>query len=150
MERGEVGGLGANSLAAWKSTKPDWLKERKIVHLVQIALKRHPELPDVPLLFELGRNEADRQVLHFLSADVPLSRAYVTTPDVPPERLAALRRAFDSTMKDPAFLAEAAKMRIDISPSTGDEAQKIVESVLRTPPDVLARAKAIFDSVTQK
>jgi tripartite-type tricarboxylate transporter receptor subunit TctC len=150
MERGEVGGRGANSLAAWKSTKPDWLAERKIVHLVQIALKRHPDLPDVPLLFELARNEADRQVLHFLSADVPLSRAFVTTPDVLPERLAALRRAFDATMKDPAFLAEAAKLRIDISPSTGEEAHKIVDSVLKTPPDVLNRAKAIFDSVANK
>ncbi len=150
MERGEVGGRGSNSLAAWKSTRPDWLTEKKLVHLVQIGLKRHPELPDVPLLFELARNEADRQVLHFLSVDVPLSRAYVTTPDVPTERLAALRRAFDTTMKDPAFLAEAGKSRIDISPSTGEEAQKIVDSVLRTPPEIIKRTKAIFDSVAKK
>ncbi len=150
MERGEVGGRGSNSLAAWKSTRPNWLTEKKLAHLVQIGLKRHPELPDVPLLFELARNEADRQVLHFLSVDVPLSRAYVTTPDVPTERLAALRRAFNATMKDPAFLAEAAKSRIDISPSTGEEAQKIVESVLRTPPEIIKRTKAIFDSVTKK
>ncbi len=145
IERGEVGGRGSNSLAAWKSTKPDWIRENKIHHLVQIALKRHPELPDVPLLFELARNEADRQVLYFLSADVPLSRAYVTTPDVPAARLAALRRAFDATMKDAAFLAEAAKAAIDISPSTGEDAEKIVASVLKTPPDVLARAKAILE-----
>jgi tripartite-type tricarboxylate transporter receptor subunit TctC len=149
MERGEVGGRGANSLAAWKSTKPDWLRENKIHHLVQIALKRHPELPDVPLFSEMGRNEADRQVLQFLSADVGLSRAYVTTPDVPPARLAALRRAFDATMKDPQFLAEAGKSQIDISPSTGEEAQRIVESVLRTPPEIVARAKAILDSTAK-
>lgn len=149
IERGEVGGRGSNSLAAWKSTKPDWLREGKIHHLVQIALKRHPELPDVPLLFELARNEADRQVLYFLSADVTLSRAYVTTPDVPPERLAALRKAFDITMKDKGFLAEADKAQIDISPSTGEDAEKIVASVLATPPDILARAKAILESTAK-
>lgn len=149
IERGEVGGRGSNSLAAWKATKPDWLREGKIHHLVQIALKRHPELPDVPLLFELAKNEADRQVLYFLSADVPLSRAYVTTPDVPPDRLAALRKAFTDTMKDPGFLAEADKAQIDISPSTGEDAEKIVASVLATPPDVIARAKAILESATK-
>src|SRR5262249_50330521 len=68
IERGEVGGRGSNSLAAWKSTKPDWLKEGKIVHLVQIALVRHPDLPDVPLMQELAKNEQDRQVLLFLSS----------------------------------------------------------------------------------
>ncbi len=149
IERGEVGGRGSNSLAAWKSTKPDWLRDRKIHHLVQIALKRHPELPDVPLMIDLARNEADRQVLYFLSADVPLSRAYVTTPDVPADRFAALRKAFDLTMKDAAFLAEAAKAKIDISPSTGADAEKIVATVLATPPAVIARAKKILETATK-
>lgn len=149
IERGEVGGRGSNSLAAWKATKPDWIRDKKIVHLVQIAPRRHPELAEVPLFHELARNESDRQVLEFLSLDVALSRAYVTTPQVPAARLAALRRAFDATMKDPAFLAEADKAQIDISPATGEEAQKLVEAVLRTPPDVLARAKAILDSATR-
>ena len=149
IERGEVGGRGSNSLAAWKATKPDWLREGKIRHLVQIALRRHPELPDVPLLFELARNEDDAKVLRFLSADIPLSRAYVTTPDVPPERLAALRRAFDATMKDPQFLAEADKMQIDISPTTGLDAEKIVAEIVRAPPSIIARAKAILDSASK-
>lgn len=149
MERGEVGGRGANSLAAWKSTKPDWLREGKLHHLVQIALKPHPELPGVPLYRDLAKNAADRQVLAFLSADVGLTRAYVTTPDVPTARLAALRHAFNATMKDPAFLAEAGKAQIDISPSTGEEAQRVVDAVLKTPPDVLARAKAILESATK-
>jgi tripartite-type tricarboxylate transporter receptor subunit TctC len=149
IERGEVGGRGANSLAAWKATKPDWLREGKLHHLVQIALKRHSELPDVPLLFELAKNDADAQVLRFLSIDVPLSRAYVTTPGVPAERFAALRAAFNATMKDPQFLAEAERMQIDISPSTGEEAERIVKEVLATPPAVLARAKAILESATK-
>lgn len=150
IERGEVGGRGSNSLAAWKATKPDWLREGKLHHIVQIALKRHPELPNVPLMHELARNEEDRQVLEFLSSDVPLSRAYVTTPDVPAERLAALRRAFNATMKDAAFLAEADKAGIDISPSTGEEAERIVAGILRTPPAVVVRAKAILESASRK
>jgi len=75
-----------------------------------------------------------------------ISRAFVTTPDVAPERLAALRRAFDETMKDPEFLAEAAKARMDILPSSGEAAQKIAESMLATPPHIVARAKAIMES----
>ena len=69
----------------------------------------------------------------FLSADIPISRAYVTTPGVPPERVQALRRAFDATMKDPQFIAEAAKLSMDISPSTGEEAQKYSDLIANTP-----------------
>ena len=146
MERGEVGGRGSNSWASWKSTKPHWLAEKKIFILVQIALKRHPELADVPLMTELARNEDDRKVLQFLSADTGITRAFVTAPDTPPERVAALRRAFDATMKDPQFLAEAEKAGMDISPATGEEAQKVAEEIADTEPAVLARAKAILEN----
>jgi len=145
MERGEVGGRGSNSWASWKATHPQWLAEKKIFILVQIALKRHPELADVPTMIELARNDEDRAVLEFLSADIPISRAYVTTPGTPAERVAALRRAFEATMKDPAFLAEAAKSNIDISPSSGEDAQKFSDLIANTPAAVVARAKAILD-----
>jgi len=143
MERGEVGGR-VNSWASWKATKPDWLREKKIFVLVQMGLKRHPELADIPTIIELARTEEGKAIMMFLSADVPISRAYVTTPGVPPERVSALRRAFDATMKDPAFLAEAAKMGMDISPSTGEEAQKYSDLIANTPAPVLARAKEIL------
>jgi tripartite-type tricarboxylate transporter receptor subunit TctC len=145
MERGEVGGRGSNSWASWKSTHPEWLKEKKIYILVQIALERNPELANIPTMMELAKNEDDRAVLKFLSADIPISRAYVTTPGVPPERVEALRRAFDATMKDPAYLAEAAKTHMDISPSTGEEAQKFATMIANTPAPVIARAKKILD-----
>jgi tripartite-type tricarboxylate transporter receptor subunit TctC len=146
MERGEVGGRGANSWASWKSTRPQWIADNKIHILVQIGLKRHPDLADVPLLTELAANEEDRQVLAFISADTGITRAVVTTPDVPPERVAALRHAFDATMKDPEFLAEAEKAKMDISPSSGEEAQKVADSIVDTPAAVLARAKAILEA----
>jgi tripartite-type tricarboxylate transporter receptor subunit TctC len=144
MERGEVGGR-VNSWASWKATKPDWVREKKIFVLVQMGLKRNPELADVPTIIELAKTEEGKAIMMFLSADVPISRAYVTTPGVPAERVEALRRAFDATMAAPAFLAEAEKMGMDISPSTGEEAQTYSDLIANTPANVLARAKTILD-----
>jgi tripartite-type tricarboxylate transporter receptor subunit TctC len=144
MERGEIDGRGSNSWASWKSTRPDWVKERKIIVLVQIGLKRAADLADVPLLFELAGNDMDRQVLTFLSADTAIARALVTAPDTPPERVAALRRAFDATMRDPEFLAEADKALLDIVPMSGEDSQKIADSIVNTPPEVVARAKLLL------
>ena len=145
MERGEVGGRGSNSWASWKSTRPQWLAEKKVFILVQVGVKRNPELPDVPTMQELAKNDSDRQVLEFISADTAISRPLVTNAGVPRERVAALRRAFDATMKDPEFLAEAEKSKTDISPMTGEEAQKIATATINTPPDVLARANALIE-----
>jgi tripartite-type tricarboxylate transporter receptor subunit TctC len=144
LERGEIDGRASNSWAAWKSTHPDWVKEKKIIPLVQIGLKRVPDLADVPLLFELASNDMDRQVLTFLSADTGISRALVTAPDTPPERVAALRRAFDATVRDPEFLADADKSQMDIVPMTGEDAQKIADAIVNTPPAVVARAKLLL------
>jgi tripartite-type tricarboxylate transporter receptor subunit TctC len=144
MERGEVEGRGSNSWASWKSTKPEWLAQKKIVMLVQVGLTRDPDLPDVPLLLELVSNDMDRKVMTFISAETSISRAVVTTSDTPPDRVAALRRAFDATMKDPAFLAEADKAKMDISAMTGEESQTIAASIVNTPPEVIARAKVIL------
>jgi tripartite-type tricarboxylate transporter receptor subunit TctC len=144
MERGEIGGRGSNSWASWKSTKPQWLAEKKIVMLVQIGLKRDPELQNVPLMQDLARNENDAKVLTFLSADTAIARAVVTTPGVPADRVAALRQAFAATMKDPEFIAEATRMKMDLSIASGEEAQAVAASVVDTPPEIVARAKAIL------
>ena len=145
MEKGEVGGRGSNSWASWKSGHPHWLAEKKVTILVQIGLQRAPDLPDVPLMLELAKNDEDRQVLTFMSADMGISRAIVTTYDVPPARLEALRNAFDKMIRDPDFMAEADKMKMDISPSTGLEAQKVAESMLSMPPNIVQRAKVLFE-----
>jgi tripartite-type tricarboxylate transporter receptor subunit TctC len=144
MERGEIDGRASNSWASWKSTRPEWVRDRKIIVLVQVGLKRAGDLPDVPLLLELAGNESDRQVLTFLSADTAISRSLVAAPDTPPDRVAALRRAFDETMKDPDFLAEAAKAKMEIEPMSGEDAQKIADSIVNTPPAVVARAKMLL------
>ncbi len=140
MERGEVDGRGSNAWSAWKSTKPDWIAEKKLVHLIQIALKRHPDLPDVPLLLELASNDLDRKVVRLLSADTAISKALATSPGVPPDRVEALRRAYDATMKDPKFLEEADKRGVDVNPVSGEEVQKIVTEIVETEPEVRRRA----------
>ena len=146
MERGEVGGRGSNSWASWKANHPDWIAQKKIYILVQIALKRAGDLPDVPLMSELATNEDDRRVLAFVSADTEINRAIVTTPDTPPERVEALRRAFDATVKDPLFLAEAEKSGMDINPSSGEAAQKVADFIAGTPAAIVARAKALLEN----
>jgi tripartite-type tricarboxylate transporter receptor subunit TctC len=80
----------------------------------------------------------------FLSSDTAIARSLVTTPDTPPERVAALRRAFDETMHDPEFLAEADKAKLDVVPMGGEDAQKIADSIVNTPRDVVARAKTLL------
>jgi tripartite-type tricarboxylate transporter receptor subunit TctC len=145
MERGEVGGRGSNSWASWKSTRPQWLAENKVFILVQVGIKRNPELPEVPTMQELAKNDTDRAVLTFISADTAISRPIVTNAGVPRERVEALRRAFDATMKDPEFLAEAARTKTDISPMTGEEAQKIAAATIETPREVLTRANALIE-----
>jgi tripartite-type tricarboxylate transporter receptor subunit TctC len=144
MERGEVGGRGSNSWASWKSTKPQWLAEKKINILVQVGLKRNPELADVPLLQELAKNEADAKLLVFISADTAIARAVVTAPEVPAARVAALRAAFAATMKDPEFLAEAEKMKMDLGIATGEEAQAVAAAIIDTPAEITRRARTIL------
>ena len=146
MERGEVEGRGSNAWASWKSTRPEWVRDNKLNILVQVGLKRAPDLADVPLLMELAGNEADRKLLEFFSADTALSRSLVTTPGTPADRVQALRRAFDLMIKDPDFLAEAAKAQMDMSPATGEESQKSADAIVNTPPDVLARAKELVEA----
>ncbi len=145
MEKGEVGGRGSNSWASYKSLNPKWIAEGKIHILVQIGLQRAKDLPNVPLLFELASNEADREVLRFISADTAIARSAVTTPDVPTERVVALRKAFMDTMKDDQFLSEASKMGIDISPRSGEDSQAVADKIVAAPADVVARAKVLLE-----
>lgn len=146
MEAGEVEGRASNTWASWKATKPDWVAQKKFHVLFQVGRERHPELKDIPLMTEFASNEADRKLLQFLSDPIAIARAVVTTPDVPMERVTALRRAFDAVMKDPAFIEEANKMGLDLDHMTGEEAQKINDALINSEPDIIARAKRIMDA----
>lgn len=145
MERGEVEGRGSNSWASWKATRPQWIAEKKINILVQIGFKKAPDLPDVPLLMDLGANEADRTLLRILSASTQIGRPIFTAPGVPPERVAALRQAFDAMVRDPAFLAEAKQLNFDIEPVGGEELQKLVAEIIAIPSEQKERLKTILE-----
>lgn len=149
MEKGEVGGRGSNSLASWRSGHPHWIAEGKLHFLAQIGLERHPDLQNVPLIWELAKTDEDREVLRFISADVAIARAVVTTPDTPIARIETLRRAFDATMRDADFLAEAVKMKMDISPTTGEISQKVAEAIVAAPAAVVAHARLILEGAGQ-
>lgn len=143
MERGEVDGRGSNAWASWKATRPQWLAEKKLVQLVQIGLKKAPDLPDVPLLMDLAQNPDDRAALKLLSAPTTIGRPIIATPDVPEDRVKALRVAFDKTMKDTAFVDEAKKAKLDLEPVSGEELQKIVQDIVATPKEIAHRLAVI-------
>jgi len=144
MQRGEVAIRGQNSWSSWKSQHMDWIKAKQITILVQIGLTKDKELPEVPLLMDLATAPDDRAALKLLSAPTAIGRPIFTTPGIPQERVAALRAAFNATMKDPAFLATAAKANMDLNPVSGEELQRIVAELFATPPSAVQRLKEIL------
>jgi tripartite-type tricarboxylate transporter receptor subunit TctC len=142
MERGEVEARN-NTWSSWKATKPVWLKDKKITVIAQAG----PRAPDLhaPSVEDLARNADDRRVIELVVSGTQLGRPLFITPGVPEERIKALRTAFDATMKDPEFLAEAASMNFEVAPVGGEVLQKVVERVLSTPKDLAARAKHLLE-----
>jgi tripartite-type tricarboxylate transporter receptor subunit TctC len=141
VERGEVDGRGSDSWASMLSTHPDWLRDKKINILFQVGAKREAGMPDVPLWSELGANDEQRQILEILSGDVAVGRPILTAPDVPADRVKALRQAFDETLADPAFKAAAAEAHMDFNPLGGDELQGIASKIAGASPDIIAKVK---------
>jgi len=149
MERGEVAGRGSNAWGAWKSTRPEWVRDKKLNILVQIGLTKAPDLPDVPLLMDLAKNDDDRAVLKVLSAPTTIGRPVFTTPAVPDDRVKALRAAFDSMVRDPAFLDQAKKENLEINPVSGEELQRIVADIVATPKKIADRLNEIIGGIEQ-
>ena len=143
MERGEVDGRGQNSFAAWKASKPDWIAEHRINFIVQWGASKVEELPDVPLLTELASNPDDRRMFQIFTAPTQLGRPIFTTPNVPKERIAALRQAFELMVKDPAFIDAARKANIDLNPVFGKAMEEAVMTALDTPEPILNRMRTI-------
>jgi tripartite-type tricarboxylate transporter receptor subunit TctC len=143
MERGEVEGH-STSLDGVKAAHEDWLRDRKVNILVQYGLRRHPDLPDVPLSIELGRTPEEIQILRIVANATEVGKMTLAPPGVPADRVQALRRAFDATIKDPDYIAEMNKQRLEIVPLNGEELQKIVAEVGTISPAILDKVKAIY------
>jgi hypothetical protein len=144
MERGELDGFGANPLTSLMASAPDYLRDKKINVLVQVGIRRDPMLQDVQLLTDLARTDDEREVLTFVSKGLAVGRPIGVGPGVPPERLAALRKAFDETIRDPEFLAEAHKEAMDIGAMDGVSVQALIGDVLDSPVGIKARLQAIL------
>jgi hypothetical protein len=126
-----------------KSTKPDWLRDHSIRLLVQLALEKHPELPDVPLVLNYAKTPEDRQALELIFAPQLPGRPFIAPPGIPAERLTALQDAFMATLKDPAFLAEAKKRDIEIQAKSGAEVRDFVARIYQTPKDIVERVNKV-------
>jgi tripartite-type tricarboxylate transporter receptor subunit TctC len=142
MERGEVEARD-NTWSSWKATRPDWLRDHKIAIIAQSS-PRAPDL-DAPLVSDLARDDEQRRMVDLVFSGCALGRPLTITPDVPADRVAALRAAFDETVKDPEFLAEAKAANLDVDPIHGGDMQKIISRILDVPPDLAAKAKHLLD-----
>jgi tripartite-type tricarboxylate transporter receptor subunit TctC len=146
MESGEVQGNGASNWSTLKAIASQWLAEKKVRVIAQWGFKPHRELPDVPLIFELAKTESDRQALTLEVARVENGRPFFLPPNVPPGRVEALRRAFDATLKDPGFLEDEAKAKLDVDPMTGEQVAALMDQLYRTPADTVARVRNAMEN----
>lgn len=140
MARGEVEGRGTYSWDFFKSDNRDWKTNKKMNFLVQIGIEKEADLPDVPLLIDLARDDTQRAVYALLSADSMIARPFITTPGVPAARVAALRQAFDKTMADKDFLRDAEKSHSNVMPVSGEKLAAIVHGIIDTPPRIVDTA----------
>jgi tripartite-type tricarboxylate transporter receptor subunit TctC len=140
MERGEVEGI-VRPWSVIKTVNPEWLSEKKINLIVQYAVRRNPELKEVPAVVELAQNDVQRQILTLYASGSDIGRAIVAPPGLSPGAVATLREAFDATMKDPQFLAEIRKSKLDFDPLPGAELQQIVSGMGTVPADVIETAR---------
>jgi tripartite-type tricarboxylate transporter receptor subunit TctC len=141
MERGEVDGRAAVVWSGLKAGWPHWIAEKKINVLLQTGLTKEKDLLDVPLLLDLAKTPEEKAIFRFVSSDSAIGFPVTAPPGIPADRLAALRKAFSDTMKDPEFLKIATERKLEIEPSSGEEVKKVVEDLISTPKDVIAKIK---------
>ncbi|HTI85224.1 MAG TPA: tripartite tricarboxylate transporter substrate-binding protein [Alphaproteobacteria bacterium] len=145
IEKDEVQGVGSTPWTTWKATRPDWVREGRILALVQVGLKKDPDLANVPRMIDLAENDEERVLFTFVSSVAAIERPYAAPPGIPAEALATWRKAFDQAVKDKALIAEAEKMNLDLDPQDGETVAKIVSSILTTPPEIIAKVRAFVD-----
>jgi tripartite-type tricarboxylate transporter receptor subunit TctC len=143
MERGEIDGVCGWDWSSFKSQKPDWLRDNKANVLMQVSMDPHPELTKmgVPTVFKYVKDDEARKVVELVISQTVFHRSYIAPPDTPPAQIEVLRAAFDKTMADPQFLADAQKVRIDIEPLSGAKVQEVVRTLYATPNNIVERAR---------
>ena len=141
MERGEVDGRGTNTYTGYQTSKPQFLSQKLIIPLIQVGMEKEPELPDTPLLLDQSVKPEDKPLLEYMSKAITVGRPVATTPGVPADRVAALRKAFEDTLKDPEFIAEAKQQNAEVRPMTGKVLEETIRALIEAPQDVRDRVK---------
>jgi tripartite-type tricarboxylate transporter receptor subunit TctC len=144
IQRGEAEGFPATFWSSLKAGQKDWLAQKKIKIIVQLALAKAPDLPDPPLIFDFVRTPEQRSVFELLLTPQALGRPFVVAPATPPDRVALLRTAFEQTMKDPDFLAEAKRLNLDVELTSGQHVESLVRKAYQSPPALVARVESIM------
>jgi tripartite-type tricarboxylate transporter receptor subunit TctC len=142
IERGEVQGR-AMTWTTLRGDHPDWLSEKKVNLIVQLALKRNPDLPQVPAAMEFVKDEKDRRLYELLFATLEAGRPFAIGQGAPPARVAALRRAFEDLSRDGEFLNELQQRGGSVEFVTGEGVEKVVSSIYATPRDIVERARVL-------
>jgi len=137
IERGEIEG-SASTLQNYAGIAPHWVPARDLNILTVNAERRVAKYPDAPTMMELTNDPVSREMLLFMMLQSATARAIFAPPGVPPERIEALRRAFDQTARDPGFLADMAKARIEVDPTRGEDTQAAVARLIATKPEIAA------------
>ncbi len=137
MERGEVQGRGANTYLAYRFQNPDWIREKKINFIFQMTEERDPEMKDVPTLLEYAKTDEQKKIVSLMVTTETIGRPLVAPPGVPADRVALLRKALMAVVKDPEFIADAEKAKLELSPVTGEKLQAMVKALVSTPPDIV-------------
>ena len=146
MESGEVQGNGASNWSTLKAIASAWLTDKKIKVIAQWGLKPNPELEGVPLILDLAKTESYRNALELAAARVEFGRPFFLGPNVPAERVEALRRAFDATMKDEGFLAEEDKAKLEVDPTSGEQVAALIDKLYRTPAETVTRVRSAMEN----
>jgi tripartite-type tricarboxylate transporter receptor subunit TctC len=142
VERGETDG-GTSTFIGLSQLFSPYLKEKKLNLLVQFAIERDRDMPDVPTVMELTKDPEARQIFRLLVSNDEIGRSLFTTPNVPPARLSLLRAAFRKMVADPEFRAEAEQLRLPLAPKPGEEMQKVVADSLDISPEALAKVREL-------
>ena len=143
IEKGEIQGQCGAGWGSVYATHPDWFEKNLVKVLVQEASVGHPDLDKLgaPKSVDFAKTPEQRQILDLIYSQERFGRPYIMAPEVPADRVAAMRKAFMDTFKDPAFLAEAEKMKLEVGPSSGEDVQALVKKVFETPQDIVDKAR---------
>ena len=148
MERGEVEGI-CESVDSVTGKRPNWIKDKTVNLLFQGGAEPNPDLKGVPFVMDFAKTDEQKQALTFMYAGQGIGRPFIAPPDMPAERVKLLRDAFDATMKDPAFIEEAKKQKLEVDPVSGEKLAALIQKIYATPKSVVDRISKILDEAAK-